>query len=65
MCLSYNTKVYKKQFTFHSPARKRPVPEREPAIGCGIITDYLTFIQDYIKVVEFVEWLDLVRFPVP
>ena len=40
-------------------------PALEEAGSCGIITDYLTFIQDYIKVVEFVEWLDLVRFPVP
>ena len=43
---------------------KKPVP-KGTGWRCGIITDYLTFSQDYIKVVEFVEWLDLVRFPVP
>ena len=49
--------------SLHPHEKTRPI--RPGAISCGIITDYLTFIQDYIKVVEFVEWLDLVRFPVP
>ena len=53
--LDISSQIYKKD------TKKLPLP----GVLCGIITDYLTFIQDYIKVVEFVEWLDLVRFPVP
>lgn len=24
---------------------------------CNIVTDYRTFIDDYLKIVEFIEWL--------
>ncbi len=44
---------------------RKPGRQRPGSIACGIITDYLTFIRDYIKVIEFIEWLDLVRISVP
>ena len=41
------------------PARKQKKvsTQRENPSACHIVPDYRTFIEDYLKIVEFIEWL--------
>ena len=39
-----------------SPFARTKKPALEEAGSCGFVTNYLTFIEDFQKVLDFIEW---------